>query len=231
MNLTRRPGLSGTRLRSGAVRAGAAGVAATVLLSGCSMSWASMSPAIGSEQPVAGGRSIQAQGGRSAAAERIAVPASVTTQEAEARVTGDLDTGSTTHRLDAGGRSLVIDYWTEQDPASWTADRAATIRLAAHVEDADSRHAIKVSRFGAVLDDGVQRTLVSEDRGEFVVTPPYSYGGALTLPELPSRIPTAEVAVQFDLLIETEPGSGSYFRQTVLDTLRLSFATTSEVSK
>jgi hypothetical protein len=38
--------------------------------------------------------------------------------------------------------------------------------------------------------------------------------------------------VQFDLLVETEPGSGSFFRQTVLDSVRLAFANSSnEVSK
>lgn len=219
MNEQGRPRLCGTQLRRRAGRAGAVGLAATVLLSGCSMQWASMSPAVGGEPE------------RRVDEAPVAVPASL--PEAPAgRVSGDLDTGSTTHRLDAGGRSVVVDYWVEDDPGTWTADRPTTIRLAAHVEEADSRHAVKVSRFGAVLDDGSRRVLITEDRGDFVLTPPYSYGGALTIPALPSDTRTAEIAVQFDLLVETEPRSDSYFRQTVLDTIQLSFATTpSEVSQ
>jgi hypothetical protein len=34
----------------------------------------------------------------------------------------------------------------------------------------------------------------------------------------------ATLSLQFDLLVETEPDSGQFFRQTVLDTLTLSFA-------
>jgi hypothetical protein len=192
-------------------------LAATVLLSGCSMEWTSMSPGVGGE------RAVDEMA--------VAVPASMPVVSAD-RASGDLDTGSTTHRLEAGGRSLVVDYWLEEDPATWTSDRPTTVRLAAHMEDADSGHTVKVSRFGAVLDDGTRRTLIGEDRGEFVITPPYSYGGALTIPALPSGTQTAELAVQFDLLVETEPGSDSYFRQTALDKIQLSFATTtSEVSQ
>ena len=62
---------------------------------------------------------------------------------------------------------------------------------------------------------------MAEDRGEFALQPPYSYGTALVL--TPSA-PVAEqvtLSVQFDLLVETEPGAERYFRQTVLDTVEL----------
>jgi hypothetical protein len=198
------------------VRAAVAGLTGTMLLSGCSMDWASMSPGVAPAK----------------AEQESSRPVSAPVAQVVARTPGDLDSGSATHRLDAGGRSLVVDYWTTQDPAQWTADRGAAVQLSAHLEDSDDRHAVKVSRFNAVLDDGHTRTTLADDRGEFVVTPPYSYGSALTVPALPSSTTEATVAVQFDLLVETEPGSGSFFRQTVLDSVRLAFANSSnEVSK
>jgi hypothetical protein len=33
----------------------------------------------------------------------------------------------------------------------------------------------------------------------------------------------ATLMLEFDLLVETQPGSGQYYRQTVLDTLHIAF--------
>ena len=54
--------------------------------------------------------------------------ASATVAATKAAVTlgvpgGDLSNGSLTRSLDAGSRKLVINYWTDQDPAQWTATR------------------------------------------------------------------------------------------------------------
>jgi hypothetical protein len=35
---------------------------------------------------------------------------------------------------------------------------------------------------------------------------------------------SADLAIEFDLLAETAPGSAQFFRQTVLDTVHLEFA-------
>jgi hypothetical protein len=151
------------------------------------------------------------------AAAPTAAPAAATPD----RPAGDLDTGAITHELPAGDRSVVIDWWTDQDATAWTTAGDKTVQLAAHVEGASSREEVKVTRFVATGDDGSTRTTVAEDRGEFVLTPPFSYTTALSIP--PSSATAGELTIygQFDLLVETEPGSGEWFRQTVLDSIQL----------
>ncbi|SFL06546.1 hypothetical protein [Geodermatophilus ruber] len=138
-----------------------------------------------------------------------------------ARPAGELDSGSVTHSLAAGDRSVVIDYWTAQEASTWTAEDAKTVQLSAHVEGGENATVITVTRFVTTADDGASRTVVAEDRGEFALTPPFSYTTALSLPESSTDATSVTLYVQFDLLVETEPGSERFYRQTVLDTLEL----------
>lgn len=227
-----RPRTAGTARR----RAGSATVAglSLLLLTGCSTDWASMSPGLQERVaaeaaadearvttaglPADGTAAVAAAGTGSGTGSGTAVTAA-----APAREPGDLDTGSATHRVAAGDVTVVIDYWTTQDPAAWTPERATAVHLSAHLEGAGDRTEVLVSRFSAVLDDGTRRTALAEDRGEFAISAPYSYGGVVTVPGLAPGTERAELAVQLDLLVETEPGSGSHYRQTVLDTLQLTF--------
>lgn len=208
-----------TARRRRACRTAAAGLVAGLALSGCSLtSVASMSPDL-PRRPT-GTATAPAEVAAPAAAVPVALTAPL---PAAPRVRGDLDAGSLVRRLDAGRHTLVVDYWTEQDPASWTADRPTVVRLSAHLEDARGRHAVKVTRFFATLDDQTAITTLADDRGEFVLTPPYSYGSALSVVATPGAT-SARLQVEFDLLVETAPGSRAFFRQTVLDTLSLPFA-------
>lgn len=193
-------------------RVAAAGLGALSLLAltGCDLPSVSMSPSV----------TTGATASRAPAAEVAATtaPAAVT---AGSRRSGDLDSGSLTRSLDAGDRAVVVDYWTDEPASAWTADSTKTVQLAAHVEGGGDEHAIEVTRFVATVDDGSSRTVAAEDRGRFALTPPYSYTTALTLPPSPSATTELVLYVQFDLLVETEPYSEVFFRQTVLDTLRL----------
>jgi hypothetical protein len=128
-----------------------------------------------------------------------------------------------TRTLDAGSYQLVVNYWTSQDPASWTADLSAVLHLSAHLENDHDKNAVKVSRFVATLDDGTSTATLFDDRGAFAIQPPFSYGGALTIHPVNGKAVAATVAVEFDLLIETAPKSGQFFRQTALDTIHLTF--------
>jgi hypothetical protein len=143
---------------------------------------------------------------------------------APARPAGELDTGSATHVVAAGDRQVVVDWWTTQQATAWTADVEKSVQLAAHLEGGDPDLEVLITRFSAVLDDGTTRTSLVDDRGEFAFQPPYPYGTALTVPASPAGTASVSLDVQFDLLVETEPGSQRYFRQTVLDTLVLPFA-------
>jgi hypothetical protein len=193
----------------------AVGAALLAGLTGCEWPDVSMSPGIAAE----------------AAAEETADPtadetvadetAAAATPSAPARPAGDLDSGSLTRTLPAGDRTVVIDYWTADEATTWTAAEDKTIQLAAHVEGGDADTEVLVTRFAATTDDGTSRTLAAEDRGEFALMPPFSYTTALSLPGTASPATALTVSVQFDLLVETEPGSERYFRQTVLDALEL----------
>jgi hypothetical protein len=153
-----------------------------------------------------------------------AVATATPTPTVAPRPAGELDPGSVTHVVAAGDRQLVVDWWTTGSPTTWTAAGEKTIQLSAHLEGGDdSRIEVLVTRFSAVLDDGTSRTSLSDDQGEFALQAPYTYGTALTLPASAAGVTSASVDLQFDLLVETEPGSQRYFRQTVLDSLVLPF--------
>jgi hypothetical protein len=156
-----------------------------------------------------------------AAATSTAAEPTTEAAAATTRTSGDLDTGSVTHAIAAGDRTVVIDWWTDQTATHWTAAGDKTIQLSAHVEGGDADSAITVTRFLATADDGTSRTTVTEDRGEFVLTEPFSYSTALDVPASTAGASDLTLTVQFELLIETEPGSGAFFRQTVLDSIAL----------
>jgi hypothetical protein len=182
-------------------------------LTGCTLPDVGMSPSLSA----AAATTSAAEETTPADATADAAPASA----ASTRPSGDLDTGATTHSIAAGDRTVVVDWWTDQTATAWTADGAKTVQLSAHVEGGDTETAITVTRFLATADDGTARTTVTEDRGEFVLTEPFSYTTALDVAPSTDGATELTVTVQLDLLVETDPGSGEYFRQTVLDSITL----------
>jgi hypothetical protein len=199
-----------TRARTGVAATGLS-VAVLAGLTGCSWPDVSMSPGVAAETSTAA----------STAAQPDAPDVELVADATPDRATGDLDTGSVTRVLPAGDRSVVVDYWTAETATEWTAAGTKTVQLSAHLEGGNPGQAVLVTRFVATSDDGTSRAVVAEDRGEFVLTPPFSYGTALSL--TPSAADATEVtlSVQLELLVETEPGSQRYFRQTVLDSIEL----------
>ena len=181
----------------------------------CSLPDVTMSPGLGGHAAAAATSSART----AAQAAMAAQPAAATTSAP--RTSGPLDTGSVTHRLAAGDRTVVIDYWTAENAKAWTARSAKAIQLAAHIEGGGSAATVKVTQFSTTADDGTSRTAVTDDRGEFVITPPFSYSTALMVPASRAGATQLTLYVQFDLLVETAPKSGSFFRQTVLDSLVL----------
>lgn len=141
--------------------------------------------------------------------------------EAWVRVKADLDGGSATHTLSAAGRTMVIDYWTDDDVSQLTPDSTPIIRMNARIDGADDGTHITVTRFNAQ----VQRlgVVLANDTGSFAINPPFTYMTAVALPANPDAHAT-EVLVTFDLLTETAPGSGIMTRQTILDTVSLGYA-------
>jgi hypothetical protein len=196
------------RTRAGALAASGALLA---LLTGCTLPDVSLSP------------------GFSNAAARTGAPATATPTTAaptpvaatRTRPSGDLDTGSVTHSLPAGARTVVIDYWTTQNARLWRPAGTKSIQVSAHVEGGGTVATVEVTRFSATADDGTGRTTAAQDDGQFVITPPFSYSSVITLLPSSPRATTVTLYIQFDLLVETAKDSGEFFRQTVLDTLKL----------
>lgn len=151
----------------------------------------------------------------------VATPTATPSPTPAAR--GDLAGGSLTKVLAAGDRQLVINYWTADNPAAVSATAPMTLQLAAHLEGGTLFTGVKVGRFLARFDDGGRIATVSDDHAGVALTEPFSYSTAMILQPTSKVAGVAKVTVEFDLLIETMPGSGIYFRQTVLDTLTVAF--------
>jgi hypothetical protein len=203
--------MSARSTKNGLLALGAA-LAVSTGLAGCTLPDVGMSP----------GLAQKAAATTAAPHQAVATPSTVpVARTSPVRPAGDLDTGSITHSVAAGDRTVVIDWWTDQDAATWTTGNDKTLQLAAHVEGGRSAEEVKVTRFVATGDDGTTRTTVAEDRGEFVLTPPFSYTTALNVTPSAATATKLTLYAQFDLLVETEPGSGEWFRQTVLDSIQL----------
>ena len=183
-------------------------VALTLALAGCAIPDVSMSPGVVVPEPEA-----------TSAAPRTTQP--VTAVQTPVRPPGELDPGTATHVLAAGDRTVVLDYWTDEAATEWTSRDTKAIQVSAHLEDDESEQMVLVTRFVATADDGTSRTVVVEDRGEFALTPPFSYGSVLSVQPSADDVEEVTLYVQLELLVETEPDSERYFRQTVLDTLVL----------
>jgi hypothetical protein len=198
----------------------AIGLAAAVLcggLTGCS----SLKEITSSSKPLIDGRSTSTPSvSPSPTATAVVQPAVLPT-----RASGPLDTGTVTHRLNQGGFSVQVTYWTSDNAKLYTAETLKTINVAAHIEDADSTHRMAVSTFQVTQDDGAKRAVVSTDNGKFDVTPPYPYNTVVTLPAATTGAPKLTLTIRLDLLVETAPNSNSYYRSTALDTLTLPLLT------
>lgn len=196
-------------------------------VSGCSMQPLSMSRPIGTSAGTSANAAAKTKV-RASPAPAPATSGAATSASAAVGpplVRGALATGSIARTLAVAGRTLLIDYWTSQPAATWTSNHSVAINASAHMKGSDTRHAVLVTHFRATLDvdASAQVSVLRDDSGRFVMTPPYSYGTTLLMPAQPATARAATITVEFDLLIETVPGSGQYYRQTVLDSLQLTF--------
>ena len=214
--LTRTPALrAGLPAGSPRPRRLAAGLAAAVLcagLTGCG----SLQEITSSSKPLLGDRSTSTPS-----------PSASPSASAEppVRVSGPLDTGTVTHRVKQGDFSVQLTYWTSDDAKAYTAASVKTINVAAHIEDADSTHRVRLTTFSVTQDDGTSRAEVAADDGRFDVTPPYPYNTVVTLPAATAGAKSLTVTFRLDLLVETAPKANTYYRSTALDTLTLPLLT------
>jgi hypothetical protein len=187
-------------------------------LSGCS----SIKQITSSSKPLVG-KSTSSP--KASASPSVTASAAAVTVKLPVRPSGPLDTGSVVHRLKQGNFTVQLSYWTSDNAKLYTASSVKTINVAAHIEDADSSHRMTVTTFQVIQDDGTKRAVASTDSGKFDVTPPYPYNTVVTLPAATTGATSLTLSVRLDLLAETAPKSGSYYRSTALDTLTLPLLT------
>lgn len=120
---------------------------------------------------------------------------------------------------------MQLTYWTSDNAKQYTAASSKTVNVAAHIEDADSTHRVKITTFQVIQDDNAKRTVVTTDSGQFDVTPPYPYNTVVSLPAATAGATKLTLTIRLDLLVETAPKSNSYYRSTALDTLTLPLLT------
>lgn len=192
----------------------AAALLSTAVLAGCgNLSAVSMSPKVVAKKPSPSASPSSAPKQVAARPKRPPVPVA----------TGALATGSATHKVQAGARSVVLDYWSTLPATKWTVNSDPVLQIAAHIEGGGDQNEVKITHFGATYNDGRTTSEVGSDDGEFIFTPPFSYTTALPLPRPATGTRSATVLVQLNLLVETAPDSQKYFRNTVLDRVRLGY--------
>lgn len=133
------------------------------------------------------------------------------------RKPSDLETGSITNKQSVGDMTVITDYWTKKVARKWEGE-SGRINMSLMLNRPNAKTDVKITKFKVWTDDG---TVLLEDLGEFIVTPPYSYTTVVETPETSEK--DLRISVQVDMLVETEADSGKFFRQTVFDGIRLTF--------
>lgn len=136
-------------------------------------------------------------------------------------VPNDLADGSTSRSLGAAGNYLLIDYWTTDNTAMWTAASSPIIQLSAKVAGAIDGRTVKITRFNARVD--ALNAVLANDTGDFAIGDPHSYSSAVVVPGNAGADST-RIVFTFDLLTETAPFTGVFTRQTVMDSLTIGYA-------
>jgi hypothetical protein len=205
-------------------RRGVAALSIAVVLMGaltaCSLPNLSMSSKVAKTKPTPASPSAITSSGRASAV--------ATTTSSAPRAAGDLDTGSVTHKVAVGAFSAVIVYYTADNAKLYRDSSTKTIRVAVHIEGADSSQAILVNDFVATADDGTTREVVKQDSRSFAITPPQSYNSVVTIPASKDASTALTLIVEIDFSLQITPTSTLYAAQTALDDITLPLITGSQ---
>lgn len=197
-------------------------LSATVLLSGCSIP--GLPGPTGAPVAERAVSVVDTSETPDASAETQVVPAPAADSSrsvAWVRTPADLDRGSVTHTLSAATHQIGLDYWTTEDPSSWTPESTPIINLNAHILGEHPPGTVRVTRFTARNEDG--SVIMANDEGSFAMEPPYAYTSAIVVPAEPGAHAT-RVLLTFDLLSETAKDSGVFSRQTIMDSISIGYA-------
>lgn len=139
------------------------------------------------------------------------------------RATGELDDGTAQHVQTAAGAKVILSYWTDDDAKTWTPTSQGIIQSSVQVKGIDAKKLVRVTRYAVLATSATPYAKLVDDRGQFVVSAPYSYGSTFALPAAGPKVAAEKLRVVVDLEVETAPDSGRFTRQTLIDQLAVPY--------
>lgn len=141
----------------------------------------------------------------------------------QVRPTGELDDGTAQHVQTAAGAKVVLSYWTDDDPKAWTPTSQGVLQTSVQVQGVDAKKVVRVTRYAVLGTASNPFSKLVDDRGQFVVSAPYTYGSTFALPVVASTVGAEKLRIVVDIEVETAPGSGRFTRQTLIDQLAVPY--------
>jgi hypothetical protein len=137
----------------------------------------------------------------------------------QVRPSGELDDGTAQHVQTAAGAKVVLSYWTDDDPKAWTPTSQGILQSSVQVQGVDAKKVVRVTRYAVLATASSPFAKLVDDRGQFVVSAPYTYGSTFALPAVAQTVKAEKLRIVIDIEVETAPGTGRFTRQTLIDQL------------
>jgi hypothetical protein len=148
----------------------------------------------------------------------------------QVRPTGELDHGNAAHVKAVAGVKVLLTYWTDDDAKTWTPTSQGIVQTSVQVQGVQGKKLVRVTRYAVLATATTPYTKLVDDRGQFVVTAPYTYGSTFALPAVAQAVKAERLRVTVDIEVETAPGSGLFTRQTLIDSLVVPYLVAGVVS-
>lgn len=149
-----------------------------------------------------------------------------------APVVNDLAAGSLKRSIKAGAATLSVTYWSTLDLAQWTpgVPKPLNVVVSAALDGGAKGQqtfltAVRVATTASGAD-GSPRVLDAVDDTAtvtpgYLISKPNSYSQVLRLPAAPDGSTAVQIALTYELLIQSEPKASTYQRQVASDTIHV----------
>ena len=149
-------------------------------------------------------------------------------------VPNDLTSGSLERTLQAGAVSADLTYWSTLGMDQWFAGavKPISLSLVTEVEPADGQRVFLQravmtavpANATEVLDPLTEQVDAATVAPGYLVLDPYSYSQTFNVGPVPEAATFVTLRFNFDFLVETEPESDEYAKQTATDTVVVAIA-------
>ena len=161
-------------------------------------------------------------------------PASSSSSGKVTTIVNELAGGTTIHQVSAGDIGLTINYYSELNMAKWTAsaNKPVSLSLKASYNGPKKQRVYLASLTETTQVNGPKGALTAPApfADQSTVTPgylirsPYTYSQTVILPALDPKATSVTLTFTYALLLQAEPGSKTYAKQTAVDTLTVAIA-------